>query len=209
MRAKLALAVALLGGVLAPASLAQEEQRHPASGANTAGEERKSEEGDKWLVWKWANFAILAAAVGYLVVKNAGPFFQARSEEIQRGIADAAAARREAESRAAAIEARLSALSQDIEKLRASGQAELAAESGRIQRETELHLRKLQQQTEQEIEALIKGMRQELRNFSGALAIELAERKLRERINPEAQRQLVGNFAAELREGKLDKGVAA
>ena len=29
--------------------------------------------------WKWANFVLLAAGIGYLVGKNAGPFFSARS----------------------------------------------------------------------------------------------------------------------------------
>ena len=36
--------------------------------------------------WKWANFAILAAGIGYLLVKQAGPYFAARSTEIRKGI---------------------------------------------------------------------------------------------------------------------------
>ena len=56
--------------------------------------------------WKWANFAVLAAGLGYLVAKNAGPFFRSRSEEIQKGIKDAAQVRAEAEARASAIEKR-------------------------------------------------------------------------------------------------------
>ena len=52
--------------------------------------------------WKWANFALLAGGLGYLISKHAGPFFRSRTEEIQKGIQDAAKVRAEAEARAAA-----------------------------------------------------------------------------------------------------------
>ena len=36
--------------------------------------------------WKWANFGLLAGALGYFIAKNSGPFFASRSQEIQKGI---------------------------------------------------------------------------------------------------------------------------
>ena len=50
--------------------------------------------------WKWANFLLLAAGLGYLVGKNAGPFFASRSLQISKDMADADRLRQDAEARA-------------------------------------------------------------------------------------------------------------
>ena len=61
--------------------------------------------------WKWANFAILAAGIGYLWVKQVGPFYAARSAEIRKGIEEAQKLRADADARAAAMDAKLANLS--------------------------------------------------------------------------------------------------
>ena len=40
-------------------------------------------------VWKWANFVVLAGALGYLIGKKGGPFFAARSVKIRKDIVEA------------------------------------------------------------------------------------------------------------------------
>ena len=74
--------------------------------------------------WKWANFAILAAGIGYLLVKQAGPYFAARSTEIRKGIEEAQKLRAEAEERAAAMDARLAILGVEVEAMRKASHEE-------------------------------------------------------------------------------------
>src|SRR2546426_912523 len=79
-------------------------QEHPPAGEK-AGHGASAEK--DMTGWKWANFAILAAGLGFLLVKQAGPYFASRSTEIRKGIEDAQEISADAEERAAAMEAKL------------------------------------------------------------------------------------------------------
>src|SRR5205823_4145924 len=70
---------------------------HETTGHETTGHETASHEGASEgpsPIWAWANFAILAGALGYLIVKKGGPWFQSRSLAIRKGIAEAEEIRR-------------------------------------------------------------------------------------------------------------------
>jgi F-type H+-transporting ATPase subunit b len=159
-----------------------------------------AEAGDPLLGWKWANFAILAVVLGYLIRKHAPAFFEQRTQEIQQGISEAAKAKQEAEARVAAIEARLAGLASEIEKLRAGAQAEMAAEGDRIGRETETRLRKIQEQSVQEIALMSRAIREELRKHSALLALDLAQQRVRSRMTPDVQNGLVDGFLHDMRD---------
>jgi F-type H+-transporting ATPase subunit b len=150
--------------------------------------------------WKWANFAILIAGLGYLIGRNAGPFFRSRSEEIQRGIEESTRARVEAEARAAEIEARVSNLSAEVDRLRAQSHEEISREGKRMRAETETQIRKVQAQAEAEIASAAKHATRDLKAYSARLALQLAERQLRDRLSATAQDQLTDSFVRELRE---------
>ena len=93
---------------------------HGAGYAETAAEPRdqhergRSSEGPS-PIWAWANFAILAGVLGYLIVKKGGPWFASRSQAIRKGIADAEEIRRKAEASAAEVDRRLAGLETEIE----------------------------------------------------------------------------------------------
>jgi F0F1-type ATP synthase membrane subunit b/b' len=179
------------------AAVAQ-EPAHPAP----AGSSHESQEGHHdesvWNLWKVANFAILATGLGYLYKKKGKPFFEQRTIEIRKGIESAAAEKRSAEARVADIERRLSNLEAEISALRASAKEEMDAENERIRLETTLRLAKIRDHAEQEILSITKMARESLKNYSAALAIDLAGRRLRDRITPEVQEDLVADFAAAL-----------
>lgn len=156
------------------------------------------------ILWKWANFAILAAGLGFLIVKQAGPYFATRSIEIQKGIVDAQKLRADAEARAAAMDAKLANLSLEVEAMRKSAKDEAAQEGQRIRQETERELAKIQAHSEQEIAAALKAAQAELKKYSGQLAVSLARDKVRARMTPADQDALVQNFVADL-SGKLDQ----
>jgi F0F1-type ATP synthase membrane subunit b/b' len=165
---------------------------------SSAKPETKSEESEPAIGWKWANFLILAAGLGYLIGKNVPPLFRKQSDEIQRALAEAAQVKQAAATYAAAVESRLSNLQREIEKLRETAQADTAAEGARLRGETERHMKRIQEQAAQEIALLTRGAKAELRKYASELAIGLAEERIRSRMNPETQEQLVKGFLNDL-----------
>lgn len=173
---------------------AQQEAKHGE--AHAEGEAPMPNE----IWWKWANFALLAGLLGYLISKNAGPFFRSRTEEIQKGIQDAAQVRAEAEARAAQIEAKIGNLSGEIESLKATSKAEIASEGQRLQAETQAQIAKIQAQAEMQIASVAKDASLQLKAYSAQLALELAEKQIRERLDARTQDDLADAFVRDLRQ---------
>jgi F-type H+-transporting ATPase subunit b len=159
----------------------------------------EAETGDQWLGWKWANFAILAVGLGYLIRKYAPAFFEQRSREIQQGIAEATKTKLEAEARATAVERRLASLESEIAGMRAAAREEIDAEGGRISRDTVHRLQRIQAQGAQEIELMSRALREDLRKHSAQLALELAEQRIRSRMTKETEDSLADRFLQDLR----------
>jgi F-type H+-transporting ATPase subunit b len=148
--------------------------------------------------WKWANFVILAVGLGYLIKKNGGPFFAARSQQIRQDMVESQEARRQAEARAAEVDRRLAALDTEIAALRAEAQGEIQVEAERLSRHTAAEIAKIRANAEQEIAFAGKAARTDLKRYSAELAIGLAEERLRARMNPETQQALVRGFVRDL-----------
>ena len=167
--------------------------------------ESQTEQGDPWIWWKWANFAILAAGLGYLIGKNVPPLFRKQSAEIQAALTEAAKIKSDAAAYAAGVEARLANLQREIENLRATAHAETTAEGERIRRETEHHLQRIQEQSVQEIALLTRAAKDELRKYAAELSIGLAEQRIRSRMNPAVQEKLVNGFLDDLNKPGLSR----
>lgn len=150
------------------------------------------------IAWKWANFAILAAGLGYLVRKHLPPFFRSRTAQIQQGITEAQQMKRDAEARAAQVEARIQKLGDEIEQFRAQSREEMRQEGERLRRETVKQLSHLEQQAQQEIEAAGKAVRRQLKDYAAKLALDLAEQRVRERLNRGTETALVDGFIHDL-----------
>lgn len=144
--------------------------------------------------WKWANFAILAGGLGYMISKNAPAYFAARNEEIRQGLEEGARLQREANERAASMEARLKNLSTEIAELRTKAKAEIAAEGERVKAETSAALAKVQAHAEAEIASAAKIERAELTSYAADLALQLAQDKLRAQLTGESDGRLIQGF---------------
>lgn len=150
------------------------------SGLTALAQETEGHGGeDPNLMWKWANFALLAIGLGYLLMKNIPPYFKTRSQEIQEGILEARQIKADAEKRASEIEARTRSLGADIEKFRTESRAEMEQEGARIRQETANQIARLQQQAAQEVESASKVAQRELKEHAAKLALDLAEQRLR------------------------------
>jgi F-type H+-transporting ATPase subunit b len=171
---------------LAAAAVAQE---HEGGGGGEEG----------LTMWKWANFVLLAGALGYGIAKGAPPFFAARSQSIRKDIVEAQEAKREADERAAAVEKRLANLEAEIAALRKEAVDEDTAETQSVAQHTAAEIAKIQQHAEQEIAAAGKLARLELKGYAAELAIEMAERKVRSRMTPATQDSMVRTFVRDLK----------
>jgi len=165
------------------------------SAVGASAQERPEQESD---LWKWTNFGILFLGLGYLAAKNLPAFFRSRTTEIQKGISEAQKIKREAEARASEMDARLASLGAEIERFRTSGHAEMEQEGARIREETARHVEKLQRQGEQEIETVGKLARRELKGYAAKLALDLAEQRIRTRLDAAAENGLVEDFVKDL-----------
>jgi F-type H+-transporting ATPase subunit b len=167
---------------------------HKAATHETHGEDH----GDPFLTWKIINFAILAAGLGYQALRSGGPFFRSRGDEIRQAITEAGKVRAEAEARAAAIEQRIANLGADLEQLREESRQEMAREETRIQADTARQAAKLEENATQEMAQLTKRAEQELKAYAAKLAVDLAEQKVKGRITPMVQTNLIRRFVDDL-----------
>ena len=191
MTPRCAILAIALGLAFASYALPQESAAPPAQPSESAA-------GDPWIWWKWGNFAILALGIGYLVGKHVPPLFRKQSEEIHAALVEAAKMKEAAAAYAASIEARLSSLQREIETLRQSARAEMTAEGERLRHETERHLQRIREQSQQEIELMTRGAKDALRKYAAELSIGLAEQRIRDRMTPAGQENLVSEFLHDL-----------
>ncbi len=180
-----------LGTAMAQHGGAQ-EKAHEGAEQPAAGEHGSLE------LWKWANFVLLAGALGWMIKKNAGPWFSARSREIRKQMVEAEELQAEAERKAKDIESRLANVQAEIEAMRGEARAEEEAEAERVRRATTAELGKIQENARQEIDAAGKQARLELKRYAADLAVDLAETGVRAQMTPSSQDALVRSFVENL-----------
>ncbi len=169
------------------------------TGATLAAQEQAGGSAEPSMTWKVVNFAILAIGIGYLMAKTLPGFFHSRTSSIQEGIAEAQKVKADAERRAAEVDKRVSALGADIEKFRVQSRAEMEKEGERIRQETAATIQKLEQQAQVEIESAGKTARRELKAYAANLALDLAEQRVRTRLDAGSENALVENFVLDLK----------
>ncbi len=182
-----------------------------------AQEAEKKEQAEPSMALRWVNFAILVPLLGYVLYETLPRLFvgmtlpevfRARDEEIRRGITEAQALKRDAEQRAAAVDARLRTLGSEIEKSRAESKVEMQQEGERIRQETARQIARMEAQAQQEIESAGKVARRDLKVYAAKLALDLAEQRVRARLDANSENALVNAFLQDLQRqpGKEARG---
>lgn len=142
------------------------------------------------------NFAVIAGALWWAGRKYLPGIFRARTASIQTAMEEARKTSEEANRRLADIESRLGSLDTEIAGMRASAEAETAAEEERNKTAAAQDARKILEQAEQEIEAAAKTARRELTAYAADLAVSLAENRIK--VDPETDQVLVRGFSQQL-----------
>jgi F-type H+-transporting ATPase subunit b len=143
-----------------------------------------------------ANFIVLAALVGWFLLKTLPKTFRDRNTTIQKDLVDARTATEEANSRLSGVEERLRKLDEQIAALRAQADKDSALDEQRIKASIEEDKQKIIAAAEQEIAAAAALAQRQIKQYAAELAIDQAARKLV--VTAETDRLLVQNFARRL-----------
>jgi F-type H+-transporting ATPase subunit b len=165
---------------------------HAAEEGGNATTERMNE------IFKWINFAIVAAALFWLFAKKLPAWFRRNAETISSAITKATAAREEAERLVREAETKLANLKQEIAELQATARHEAAEEGERIRALAQSDAKKVGIAAQAEIEAAERAARLELKALAAALAVDGAETLLAKQLTPAAQESLMDNFVKSL-----------
>jgi F-type H+-transporting ATPase subunit b len=142
------------------------------------------------------NFALMAIAVGYMMLKLLPKTFRKRNTAIQKQLVDARTATEEATSRLNSVEDRLSKLDAQIADMRVHAENDARRDEQRIQASLEEEKAKIVAGAEAEIQSATAAAHRELQHYAAELAIDQAARKLV--VTAETDRLLVESFARRL-----------
>ncbi len=201
---KHALRLVLFAALLTP--LAVHAKETPAGAQNAENPVKESEDNPETgvghdLLFKWINFGIFAAGLGYFIVKQGPAFFNARTADIQKAIQDATGLRMEADFRSSEIDRKMATLGAEVQRLRDESMREMEQEHERILRETEAGVKRLQQHFALEVASLQQNARTELRRHTSELAVSMAASRLRDQLTGDDQSRLIGFFADAVQRG--------
>ncbi len=157
------------------------------------------EESEPPIKYKWVNFAILAAGLGYLIVSKGMPALTERGHEIEKALKAAEQIKADAAAEEAAIDRKMAGLKAEIEAIRVGAKQEMEAERVRLSAETQALVAKLQANAEGEIGIMTKQAQNALRAQASELALRLARQKVGVRINAATDAGLIAGFVSDLK----------
>jgi F-type H+-transporting ATPase subunit b len=143
-----------------------------------------------------ANFVVLAALIGWLLLKTLPKTFRDRNTAIQKHLVDARTATEEASVRLNIVEARLSKLDEQISAMREQADKDSAHDEQRIKASVEDEKQKILAAAEQEITAATTLAQRQIQQYAAELAIDQAAKKLV--VSAETDRLLIQSFARRL-----------
>jgi F-type H+-transporting ATPase subunit b len=149
-------------------------------------------------IFKWINFAIVAAVLIWLFAKKLPAWFRGNADKISSAITKATAAKEEAERQVREAETKLANLNKEIAALQAAAKREVAEEGERIRALTQSDVKKVGVAAQAEIEAAERAARLELKALAASLAVDGAESLLAKQLTPAAQESLVDTFVKSL-----------
>ncbi len=165
---------------------------HAAEEGGNSATERANE------LFKWINFAIVAAVLIWVFAKKLPAVFRGNAEKISSAITKATAAKEEAERQVREAEAKLANLQREISALEATARREAIEEGERIRALAQNDAKKVGIAAQAEIEAAERAARLELKALAASLAVEGAESLLAKQLTPAAQETLLDTFVKSL-----------
>jgi len=153
----------------------------------------------KDFIWRVIDFAVLAGIIIWALAKqNVKGGLKARQDAIETTLREAAEARDAAERKLKEYTAKLESANKEIDALSATIKIDAEAEKVRIIAEATAMAEKIKIQAQQTVVQEVQKARTILRQEAARLAVELAEKKIRENITKSDQDKLVGDYLSKV-----------
>jgi F-type H+-transporting ATPase subunit b len=152
--------------------------------------------------WHLINTAIFAIGVGWAIWKMAPAFFNARSADIQRAIKEATGLKMQADLRYSEIDRKMATLPEEVKRMREQSAVELEREHRRRQAETAREIKRIEDASTAEVEALSQEAIQAARQRTARSALQLAEERLAARVSGASNDELLRDFIHLVERGK-------
>ena len=164
------------------------------------------EAGNKWgsllTLGRWFNLALVILVLFWVARKPLAAFCSNRTQSIREQLEEAQKARREAEAKLAEAAERTKHLEDELRDIKAAGEKEAQGEYQRLLAAAEKDADKIIERARQEIDGMTRAAQTELKRHVAALAVQLAEEKIRNEITVEDSDRLFAQFVDQLREEK-------
>lgn len=148
----------------------------------------------KDFIWRCVNFAVMVGLLGYFVSKPIRNGLQNRRAEIEKTLADAAAAREAAEAKAREYQEKLAKAAAEIDTIYAAIRREGELERDKILASAREMAAKIEQEADAKATSAVARARLELRAEAARLAVELAEQLLVQNVSAADQKRLVDEY---------------
>jgi F-type H+-transporting ATPase subunit b len=145
----------------------------------------------KEYMWKIFNFLLLIAVLYKFAKKPFADFLQKRSETIAKTLQEAKAAREAAEKALKAVEERLRTKDAEIEAILSAAKRSGEQERNAIIEESARLKEKILEQAKSNIEFELKNAKEVIKAEAVELAMELAEKKLKDKLTKDEQEKLL------------------
>jgi F-type H+-transporting ATPase subunit b len=129
-------------------------------------------------MFEYVNFAVLAGAVLFGLLKILPKTFRANRESIQHRLVDARTATEQAHERLSAIEQRLARLDEEIAGISKQAEKDGVEEEVRIKASIEAERRRIVESTSKDIAAAASAAQRDLKRFAAGLAVDRAAQRI-------------------------------
>lgn len=152
--------------------------------------------------WPVINFILLIVLLTYAMKKgDIKGFFRKRTELIEQSLKEAREAKELAQKALAEVESRLKTIDKEVEEIIASAKLSGEKEKGRLVEEGDKLKEKILEQAKTNIDFEVKLAKATIKKEAVEIAMELAEKKLREKLTREEQLKLLEESVTKI-EGK-------
>lgn len=155
-------------------------------------------------LFEYVNFAVLAGAILFYLLKFLPKMFRANRETIQHQLVDARTATEQAHERLAAIEQRLSHLDEEIAAISKQAEKDSVEDESRIKASIEAERRRIVDSAAKDIAAAGSAAQRDLKRFVAGLAVDRAAQRIV--LTEDDDRALMQEFAQNLGHQTQNRG---
>ena len=156
----------------------------------------------KSYIWQIINFLILVGALAFMMKKmDLKGYFKKRTELIEQSLREAREAKELAQKALAEVEERLKTKDSEVENIIAAARQSGEKEKARLVEEGDKLKARILEQARTNIDYEVKRAKEAIKEEAVEIALELAEKKLKEKLSKDEQLKLLEESLAKI-EGK-------